>query len=78
MEATRKPTRRHIPQGGILSGIRGEQSNPGAGLLLVLSFPLLILIPLTAPNSSSSETGTMGPILAYVPSGLSLPHPQAS
>jgi hypothetical protein len=35
-------------------GICGGQSGNGAGFLRVLRFPLPILIPLTAPHSSSS------------------------
>jgi hypothetical protein len=35
-------------------GICGGQSSTGAGFLRVLRFPLPILIPLTAPHSSSS------------------------
>jgi hypothetical protein len=35
-------------------GICGGQSDTGAGFLRVLRFPLPILIPLTAPHSSSS------------------------
>jgi hypothetical protein len=35
------------------SGICGGQSDTGAGYLRVLRFPLPILIPPTAPNSSS-------------------------
>jgi hypothetical protein len=35
-------------------GIYGGQSGTGAGFLLVLRFPLPILIPPTAPHSSSS------------------------
>jgi hypothetical protein len=38
-------------------GICGGQSGTGAGFLRVLRFPLLILIPLTAPDSSSIIRG---------------------
>jgi hypothetical protein len=46
-------------------------------VFLVLRFPLLILIPPTAPHSSSSIiwTGTISQIVAAVPSGLSLTLP---
>jgi hypothetical protein len=54
-------------------GICGGQSGAGAGLLKVLPFLLPIFIPPIAPqSSSSSEAGTIGQILATVPSGLSL------
>jgi hypothetical protein len=54
--------------------IYGGQSGTGAGFLRVLRFPLPILIPPTAPHSSSSiiRAGTVGQIVADVPSGLSL------
>jgi hypothetical protein len=38
-------------------------------------FPVPILIPLTAPHSSSGA-GTIGQLVADVPSGLSLTPPQ--
>jgi hypothetical protein len=45
--------------------------------LRVLRFPLPILIPPTAPHSSSSGAGTIGQLVADVPSGLSLnSHPK--
>jgi hypothetical protein len=48
----------------------------GAGFLRVLRFPLPILIPPTAPySSSSSGVGTIGLLVADVPSGLSLTPP---
>jgi hypothetical protein len=53
-------------------GICGGQSGIGTGLLQVLRFPVPILIPPTAPYSSSSEAGTIGQLVADVPSGLSL------
>jgi hypothetical protein len=57
--------------------ICGGQSGTGAGFLRALRFPLPILIPPTAPHSSSlSRGGTMGQIVADVPSGLSLTPPQ--
>jgi hypothetical protein len=55
-------------------GICGGQSGGGAGFLRVLRFPLRILIPPTAPHSSGS--GTIGQLVADVPSGLSLTPPQ--
>jgi hypothetical protein len=59
-------------------GICGGQSGTGAGFLRVLRFPLPIPIPLTAPHSSSSsfDAGTIGQLVADVPSGLSLTPPQ--
>jgi hypothetical protein len=53
-------------------GICGGQSGIGAGFLRVLQFPLPILIPPTAPHSSSSGAGTIGQIVADVPNGPSL------
>jgi hypothetical protein len=50
-------------------GICGRQSGARTGFLPVLRFPLLILIPPTAPHSSS---GTIGKLVADVPTGLSL------
>jgi hypothetical protein len=38
----------------MLCGIYGGQSGNGTGFLRVLRFPLPIVIPLTAPHSSSS------------------------
>jgi hypothetical protein len=51
--------------------ICGGKCGTGAGFLRVLRFPLPILIPPTTPHSSSGA-GTIGQILADVPSGLSL------
>jgi hypothetical protein len=51
-------------------GICGRQSGTEAGFLRVLRFPLPILIPPTAPHSSGA--GTIGQLVADVPSGLSL------
>jgi hypothetical protein len=57
-------------------GICGGQSGTGASFLRVLRFPLPIIIPPTAPHSSSIIRGcTIGQLVADVPSGLSLtPH----
>jgi hypothetical protein len=61
--------RAQIRSCGIYSGQRGT----GGGFLRVLRFPLPILIPPTAPHSSSSSgAGTIGQLVADVPSGLSL------
>jgi hypothetical protein len=48
------------------------QSGTGAGFLRLLRFPLPIVIPPTAPHSSSSGVGTIGQLLADIPSELSL------
>jgi hypothetical protein len=59
--------------------ICGGQSGTVAGFLRVLRFPPPILIPPTAPHSSSSIStvaGTVGQIVADVPSGLSPTPPQ--
>jgi hypothetical protein len=54
------------------SGICGGQSGTGAGFLRVLRFPLLILIPPTAPRSILSfGAAAIGQLVADVPSGLS-------
>jgi hypothetical protein len=60
-------------------GICGGPSGIGADILLVLRFPLPVLIPSTAPHSSSSISSgadTIGQLVAGVPSGLSLTPPQ--
>jgi hypothetical protein len=57
-------------------GICGGQSSIGAGFLRVLRFPPTILIPPTAPHSSSSGAGKTDQTVADVPSGLSLTPPQ--
>jgi hypothetical protein len=56
-------------------GICGGQSDTVAGFLKVLRFPLPILIP---PNAqySPSGAGTIGQIVADLPSGLNLTTPQ--
>jgi hypothetical protein len=54
-------------------GVCGGQSGAGAGFLRVFRFPLPILIPPTAPHSSSITRGWYSrPVVAAVPSGLSL------
>jgi hypothetical protein len=59
------------------SGICGEQSGTEVGFLGLLRFPLSILILSTAPHSSSSSAaGTIGQLVADVPSGLSLAPPK--
>jgi hypothetical protein len=58
-------------------GICAGHSSTGVGFLRVLPFPLQILIPPTAPHSSSiTRAGTIGQIVADVPSGLSLTPPE--
>jgi hypothetical protein len=59
-------------------GICGAQSGTGAGYFRVFQFPLTILIPPTVPQSSSCSIrgGTIGQLVADVPSGLSLTPPQ--
>jgi hypothetical protein len=52
----------------------GGQSGTGTGFLRVLRFPLPILIPPTAPHTYGA--GTIGQLMADVPSGLSLTPPQ--
>jgi hypothetical protein len=56
-------------------GICRGQSDTGAGSLRILRFPLPILIPPTAPHLSSGA-GTIGQLVADVPSGLSLTPPK--
>jgi hypothetical protein len=54
-------------------GICGGQSGTVVGFLRVLLFPLQIFIPQTAPHSSSlSGAGTIGQLMADVPSVFSL------
>jgi hypothetical protein len=54
-------------------GICGGQSGAGAGFLRVLRFPLPIFIPSITKQSPSTMWGWYnGPIVAAVPSGLSL------
>jgi hypothetical protein len=54
-------------------GICGVQSGTEEGFILVLRFPLPILIPQNAPYSSG--TGTIGRLVADVPSGLNFTPP---
>jgi hypothetical protein len=49
-------------------GVCGGQSGTGAGFLRVLRFPLRI-IPPVSPSSYSSGAGTIGVLVAAVPSG---------
>jgi hypothetical protein len=51
--------------------ICGGRSGIGAGLFRVLRFPLPFLIPPTAPHSSSGA-GTIGQLVADLPSAPSL------
>jgi hypothetical protein len=58
-------------------GIYGGQSGTRSGFLRVLRFPLPVLIPPTAAHSSSSSgAGTIGQLVADVPTGLRLTPPQ--
>jgi hypothetical protein len=50
-------------------GVCGEQSGNGAGFLRVLRFPLPIIIPPISPSSQSPGAGTIGLLVAAVPSG---------
>jgi hypothetical protein len=56
-------------------GIFDGEGGTGVDFHRVLRFPLSILISPTAPHSSS-EAGTVGQIVADVPSGLSLTPPK--
>jgi hypothetical protein len=57
-----------------------QQNGTGAGFLQLLRFPCKILIPPTDPLSSSllspTGAGTIGPLVACLPSGISLTVPQ--
>jgi hypothetical protein len=58
-------------------GICGGQSGTGARFLRVLRFPFSILIQSTAPHSLSIiRAGTIGQLVADIPSGLSFNPPQ--
>jgi hypothetical protein len=50
-------------------GVCGGQSGTGAGFLRILPFPLPI-IPPNSPSSYSPGVGTIGLLVAAVPSGL--------
>jgi hypothetical protein len=52
-------------------GIYGGQIVTVAGFLRVLRFSLSIRVPPIAPQSSSSEVGTIGQTVVAVPNGLS-------
>jgi hypothetical protein len=54
------------------SEICGGRSGAGAGSVRVLLFPLPIFIPLNSPSSQSPGAGTIGQLVADVPSGPSL------
>jgi hypothetical protein len=56
--------------------ICGGQSGTGAGFLRVLRFPLPILIPSTAPHSSSSVVGTIRQLVATYQVDSVWPHPK--
>jgi hypothetical protein len=49
-------------------GVRGGQSGTGAGFLRVFRFPLPIIPPISA-SSLSTGAGTIGLLVAAVPSG---------
>jgi hypothetical protein len=53
-------------------GICGGHSGTGAGFLRLRRFTLPVLIPPTATHTSSFGAGTVGQIVADVPSGVSL------
>jgi hypothetical protein len=53
-------------------GICGGQSGTGAGFLRELRFSLPILIPPSAPQSSSIVRGSLDQLVADISSGLSL------
>jgi hypothetical protein len=74
---TAQAVSRGLPTAAARVRAQVRQSGNGAGFLRVLRFPLPILIPPTAPHYHlSSETGTIGQLVADVPSGLSLTPPQ--
>jgi hypothetical protein len=55
-------------------GVCGGQSGTGAGFLRVLRFPLPIISPIS-PSSYSPGAGTVGLLVAAVPSGPNWIHP---
>jgi hypothetical protein len=60
----------------------GGQSGTGTGFLRVLQFPLILIPPpvlyssSSSSSSSSSKAGTIGQIVANLPSGLISSHPK--
>jgi hypothetical protein len=56
-------------------GICGGQSGTGAGFLRVLRFPLPIIPPISPSSSLSPGDGTIGLLVAAVPSGPWIPPP---
>jgi hypothetical protein len=56
-------------------GIRGGKSGSGVGFFRVLRFPVPVLIPRMLHTDLSSGAGTIGQLVASVPSGLSLTPP---
>jgi hypothetical protein len=58
-------------------GICGGQSGAGAGFFRALRFPLPIIIPPMFPPSELPGAGTIGLLVAAVPSGPNWTHPPA-
>jgi hypothetical protein len=57
------------------NGVCGGQTGAGAGFLRVHRFPLPIFITQNSPSSQSHGVGTIGQLVAEVPSGPSLDSP---